>query len=378
MSRDDMTTERLEAELRDVFAHQADSVDTRPRPFTGTAAAGNVATLEISDDLAERRRFSRPRAFAAGVSVLATAAAVALFVANLSPSATHKPQPTASAARVLGALDKTVSKGSFVAKYSFNEKLGTTPNSTTPCTPVHFSPSAGATPDSAAACPAGPAAAPSVNGTATINVDPVSVASTLYISNITGPIAISADARSVKDTNGVGADQVTNTWGIPQFIAQAIGSLGNREGAVSALTLASPFGYLAMTDDAVQGAKPVGQQVVAGNRLMLFDVFMTPDQMASINVSSDNEAQAIRVALDEMKQEGYTGTDMRVGIATDGLIHYAVATARFADHGTVTLTTELSSFGCQAEAAVKNEPVAKVCGVSVTVPNHVASKTPTT
>jgi hypothetical protein len=382
MSRDDMTTERLEAELRDVFAHQADSVDIRPRPFTGPTAAAHVATLEVSDDLAERRRFSRPRAFAAGVSVLATAAAIALFVANISPSATHKPVPTGSAARVLSALNKTKSQGSFVAKYSFKEVTGTPSRPASKCQAVGTAgPPDGAhttTPAAAPACPASNEAAPAVNGTAWINVNPVSVSSTLYIAGITGPILIHADEKSVSDTSGVGPDQSTSQAALPDFVFRANSTLKTREGSVSLLTLASPFGYLAMTDDAVQGAKPVGQQKIGNTRLMMFDVFMTPAQMASINVSSDEEAQAIRKALANLKNEGYVGTNMRVGIANDGLIHYAVATATFADHGTVTLTTALSDFGCEARAALKNEPVTKACGVPVAVPPRIDSKTPTT
>jgi hypothetical protein len=379
MSRDDQTMERLEAELRDVFAHQADSIDTRPRPFAGPSAFANVATLEVADDLAARRRFSRPRAFAAGVSVLATAAAIALFVANVSPTATHNQTPTPSAARVLSALNKTVSQGSFVAKYSFAEHVGASSTPWTACGSAASPPLGDTTPATAPACAAKVGAAPAVNGTATINVNPVSVSSTLYIAGITGPIVIQADDATVSDTSGVGANQQTIKTALPDFVYRANSTLNTREGSVSLLTLASPFGYLALTDDAVRGAKPVGEQEVEGNRsVMLFDVFMNPQQMASIKVSSEAEAQAIRSALSSLKNEGYLGTDWRVGIGSDGLIHYAVATATFTDHGTVTLTATLSDFGCEAQAALKSEPVSKLCGVPVTVPKHVDSKTPTT
>jgi hypothetical protein len=385
MSRDDFTPYDLEATLRDVFAHQAESVETPHIPFR--AGDDSVAAIELTDELSQRRRSSRSRMFAAGASVLATAAAVILVIVSITPSTTHPQTP--SEARVLAALNATTNKGSFVATYTIAEKPGRSRTATAGlCGKAAIAGSPPAvyrrgpvmtTPSAAPDCGYERTLGPKLTGTSTVSVDPVSILSTSHIDTISGDITVHADDTNVTDTNGVAPDTNTTTYKLTDFLSAANQTLGAREGSVSIMALASPTGYLTLTDDAARNAKPVGHSTVGGvnpTAVALYESTLTPAEMAEVPGTSKEESRAIHAALDALSPEGYTGTTMRIGVGFDGLVHSVTSTANFTDGGTVTLAATFSNFGCEAAASMRHQSVATACAPATTT-TTVASTTST-
>jgi len=191
---------------------------------------------------------------------------------------------------------------------------------------------------------------------------------------------VHADDTNVTDTNGVAPDTNTTTYKLTDFLSAANQTLGAREGSVSIMALASPTGYLTLTDDASRNAKPVGHSKVGGvnpTAVALYESTLTPAEMADVPGTSKEESRAIHAALDALSPEGYTGTTMRIGVGFDGLVHSVTSTANFTDGGTVTLAATFSNFGCEAAASMRHQSVAIACAPATTT-TTVASTTSTT
>ena len=93
------------------------------------------------------------------------------------------------------------------------------------------------------------------------------------------------------------------------------------------------------------GSEAAWQAANRGVKVTLYEVTLTPDQMANPPGATAEELKTIAAAHSQLTAEGYTGTTMRIGIGDDGLIHEVTSITNFKDGGKVTLTATFSNFG---------------------------------
>jgi hypothetical protein len=169
---------------------------------------------------------------------------------------------------------------------------------------------------------------------------------------------------------------------LPGFAGLVEGTLGQREGAMAMLGMASPNGFLDLSQDAVTGAAQVGSGTVDGTPVTEYDVSIDLAQLAQAEGASDAETQAITSAVGLLDHEGYTGTKVDVAIDGAGFIREVKPVAMFSDGGTVTLDATFSNFGCAGTVLMPGQQgstsTTTACSSPDTTSTTVASSTTTT
>jgi hypothetical protein len=317
---------------------------------------------------------------------------------------------------VLSALSTTTASGNFAFAYSLTETAPAAPaalaspssTTTTPCpTPVYngtatFQTNTAhigtvptdvgvATTDTAP--PASESSPPpiphncvvparqpqdvSVSGQGTIDVSPMAMAASADVSNF-GTLAIRVDGTDVWELSA-GDDRPTPNPGdngpgqdLSSFAGLVEGTLGQREGAVAMLGMASPSGFLDLSQQAVTGAAQVGLGVVDGTAVTEYDVSIDLAQLAQVSGITPEEATTIGDAVSLLNQLGYTQTTVKVGIDGAGFIREVTPVARFSDGATVTLDATFSDFGCAGTVLMPGQS-----GSSTPAPGCVSPDSPT-
>jgi hypothetical protein len=233
--------------------------------------------------------------------------------------------------QVLTALSTTTDSGSFTFTYSLSAN--------------------GATDNGGSADSETPVA-----GMGTINTDPTAMAAYAAVGGTPGQgldVSVRVDgtnywevgsadyqpAPAADDSAGPGSP-------LPGFAGLVESTLGQRDGAVAMLGMASPSGYLDLTLPSIAGATESGTGTVDGVPVTEYDVTVDPAQLATSAGTTSAEASAIHDALGVLNSQGYRGTTVRVGVDASGFIRQATSTATFSDGGTVVLTATFSDFGC--------------------------------
>jgi hypothetical protein len=225
----------------------------------------------------------------------------------------------------------------------------------------------------------GPIVGPAIEGSGTIKLYPLSIDTVIARSG--EQIVVHADDTSVSE--GIAGSDPTR-YSLSDFVRLAVQSLGVREGSVAMISLASPTGYLDLTEQQAAGATPVGTHTVDGVKVSLYEVTLAPDHMANPAGASPEELRTIQDALKRLAGEGYTGTTVRIGIGDDGLIHSVTSIANFKDGGKVTLTATFSNFGKAApDSTTTTEPTSDTTtpttsAVIIPLPAPLPTKTVTT
>ncbi|MGQ0823600.1 MAG: hypothetical protein ACT4OX_00980 [Actinomycetota bacterium] len=394
----DHVGDELERSLRDVLAHQADSVaeyDTLAVPAVEMADLTQLAS----------HRVSRVKMLG-GTGAVMTAAAIALVLYALGGPNTPPPTPDPGS-EVLGALAQTTNAGNFAVTYEIEEAATATPPTTAPTcgeivaqytrdteqrqqeyelgatetaktVPVESGStgvlgpdgtrldSLAQVPDSCSA--ATPIAGAKVTGSGIINVEPLAAA-TESTSDRFAHVTVYANAGEVwLEPTGAPAQYMT----LSAFASTVEAFLGYREAPVAMLGLASPTGYLTLTRDQAGGARALGTSEVSGMAITEYEVDLSPEQMRSVPGTSTEQAQTINAAIDSLLAQGYTGTTMRIGIGEDGYIHSATSTAKFEDGGSVRLTASFSKFGCAGTVTL---PSGETSGNSATCDDQQTAET---
>lgn len=144
----------------------------------------------------------------------------------------------------------------------------------------------------------------------------------------------------------VATDATASGTGLPQFAGITEGTLGNRQGAVAMMGMASPTGYLDLVQPAISAATETGTGSVDGVPVTNYRVANDLSQLAGAAGTSAAEAQTITAALGVLKGQGYVSNAAVVSIDAAGFIRQVRSTDTFADGGTVTLLATFSNFGC--------------------------------
>ena len=302
------------------------------------------------DDVVDRGR-RRPNGRRAGFVVAlalclaAVTAPIALALSSSGPAAVvasrghhHSAHPQLAqgpaAHSVLSALSTTTDSGSFQFTYALSSTPPTSASSDSGETAVAGSGTIDTNPTAMAASAAVGSANPQVSGNGLdvgVRVDGTDYWEVGYSDNGLTPVA----------NDGTQTGQTLSS-----FAGLVESTLGQRDGAVAMLGMASPSGYLDLTLPSISGATPDGTGTVDGVAVTDYDVTVDPSQLATSPGTTPEEATTIDNAVAVLDQQGYTGTTVVVGIDAGGFIRQAVSTTRFSDGGTSVLTATFSDFGC--------------------------------
>ncbi len=247
--------------------------------------------------------------------------------------------------KVLQALSATIDSGSFTVSYALTPATtpGVAPTTTTtrpPCQGVSLTQSC-----SGLVGGSNPLGS-TVTGTATVDTAPFAMRADSNVSNF-GQVTLWVDDTSVWESTDSGTGNP-----LSDFAGLVEGTLGQRQGALAMLALASPTGYLTLDQNAVTGATPVSTGVVDGSPVTVYRVTLDPAQQGTIPGTSPEEAKAITAALALLATQGYTASSVDVSIDAAGYIRQTVSAANFADGTSMQMDSTFSAFGCSGTVSI--------------------------
>jgi hypothetical protein len=289
--------------------------------------------------------------------VLAVAACVTLIGVPVGLLAASGPAPAPQASpphhvtvsggvakrSVLAALSATTDSGNFDFTYQLNESpyQSTTAVEGPSCSGV--------------SCPPAPTSqSTEVQGSGTINTDPMGMTASAAISTngVSGlQVGVRVDPTTVwevsytdnqltPDANDGSGQELSGFAGLVE------GTLGQREGAVAMMGMASPTGYLDLAEPAVSSTTEVGTATVDGVAVTQYRLAIDPASLATAPGVSPDEQSAIDAAIQTLISQGYQTISDLVSIDASGFIRESVSTVTFGDGGTVTLDAHFLNFGC--------------------------------
>lgn len=319
---------------------------------SGAERPSDEADLWLEEGAAASRTGSRRRR--TGL-VLAVAACVALIGVPVGLLAASGPQPAPQASpphhvtvsgglakrSVLAALSATTDSGSFAFTYQLNESPYQSSTAGLGCLANSCSPGA-------------VAQSTEVQGSGTINTDPMAMAASAAISSngVSGlQVGVRVDPTTVWEVaytdNGLTpAASDGSGQDLPGFAGLVESALGQRAGAVAMMGMASPTGYLDLGEPAVSSATEVGTATVDGVAVTQYKLAIDPGSLATAAGTTTEEQNTIRAAMQTLTSEGYQTIHDLVSIDASGFIRESAATVTFSDGGTVTLDAHFSNFGC--------------------------------
>jgi hypothetical protein len=247
---------------------------------------------------------------------------------------------------VLAALSATTDSGNFSFTYDLSESSGTSTQTPIPSCPAE---PAGSVPT----CDPQSSPNTSVQGSGTINTNPMAMAASAQINGQSGlQVGVRVDPTTVWEVsstdNGL-TPQATDSGGgqsLPDFAGITESTLGSREGAVAMMGMASPTGYLDLVQPAISGAAEVGASTVDGVAVTQYELAIAASSLSTAPNVTSEEASTINAAVALLTQEGYTNIRDLISVDASGFIRESSSTVSFADGGTVTLDAHFSSFGC--------------------------------
>lgn len=133
---------------------------------------------------------------------------------------------------------------------------------------------------------------------------------------------------------------------ISGFASITESTIGNREGAIAMLGLASPTGYLDLYQQDITGAAQGGTTTVDGDPVTTYQVAVDPTQLTNEPNVTPEEVATETAAVSVLDAAGYTGTTDAVSIDASGFIREVDSVAHFSDGGTVVLDVILTNIGC--------------------------------
>ncbi len=376
--------------------------------WLGEGAAGDPGALR--DDARPPR--SRPRhsrrAVTATVAVVTCMAAVGVplglvltadgGIPAAAPATHHHLSTGPAKQQVLSALSATTDAGSFDFTYAMSQTAATTPASTTTTTTTcRTEPAPGVNRSGSSSPSAAVYLAPStgaviqvcsgtgqetendrnrnvVSGSGVINTNPTGMLASTSLG-----ITVRIDGTTVwegsSDSLAPGTGQAGGGTPLAQFASLVQGTLGTRAGAAAMIGMASPTGYLDLSQQAVDAADQVGTGTVDGMPVTYYQVTLDPTALAEAPGITAQEATAIGNALKLLHAQGLQTLQDKIGIDGSGYIRSTTSVATFADGGTVALATTFSDFGCAGTVLMPGQQGSATPPVNCTSPD---TWTPTT
>jgi hypothetical protein len=328
-------------------------------------------------------------AAAVAVCLVVVAVPVSLALSGSSPPASHQAADkivegthlgtTAGGATVLAALSATTDAGNFNFTYDLTGQAPTSPTPTTTtqiCNPV-MTPVTGEQGQATSVGPGSvvvepdirppasggstggtvcegvaqdPIANVPVTGSGTINVNPTAVVTSAAVGTGLNVVVRVSSTQYWEDSGQASLAPPDDSNSSQQPISGAAGlvegTLGDREGGVAMMGLASPSGYLDLYQSEVTTAADLGPSTVDGVPVTVYEVQVTPAQEGQVVGASPEEQTTITQALTLLQSQGYTGSTVKISIDGEGYVRQSDTTANFSDGGSVNLTATFSNFGC--------------------------------
>ncbi|MGH9016858.1 MAG: hypothetical protein ACRDY1_03835 [Acidimicrobiales bacterium] len=293
------------------------------------------------------RRTGVVAAAVAVVAVVAVPVGVALTGSPTQPTAQAHKHGKADTSKTLGsgpaehqvlnALSATTDAGNFDFTYTLSTTAATEPTTTA------TQPGAG---EANASTPVAGAGIDDTNpqgmlvnatlGNGGLQVSLRVDSTTLYEDLSSLETGLAPPANQAGDTG----QQISSFAGITES------TIGNREGAIAMLGLASPTGYLDLYQQDIEGAAQGGTTSVDGDPVTTYQVAVDPNQLADEPNATSEEIATETAAVSVLQGAGYTGTTDAISVDASGFIREVDSVAHFSDGGTVVLDITLTSIGC--------------------------------
>jgi hypothetical protein len=262
-----------------------------------------------------------------------------------------------AAHQLLSALNATTDSGNFEVSYTFGGQASGAP-ATTPTTTCTTPSGLGSAPVDCAS--SGALGDQPVTGNATVDVQPFAMVATSDVSGL-GTVVLRDNGTDVWEEGGgnYGLSPGSTDSGpgslLTGFASLVEGTLGARQGALAMLGLASPTGYLSLDPTETNHANLVGTDTVDGVTVNVYQIFITPAQGGQVPGLTTQEQQATSDALAVLRNQGYTGSTVRISVDSAGFIRRTQTTDHFADGSTMTSEAEFSDFGCASTVVMPGQ-----------------------
>jgi hypothetical protein len=196
------------------------------------------------------------------------------------------------------------------------------------------------------------APSPRVQGAGVINTNPLGMVASANIASGLD-VSVRVDGTDVYEGSSgetglspQASDASASGSSLPGFASITESTLGDREGGVAMMGMASPTGYLDLIQPAITAAAKTGTGTVDGTPVITYQISNNLDQLASAAGTTSAESQTISAALALLKAQGYTSNTAMVSIDKAGFIRQVKSTDGFTDGSSVTLEATFSNFGC--------------------------------
>ena len=227
---------------------------------------------------------------------------------------------------------------------------------------------------------------PEVKGGGIINTSPAAMVASAHIGNGLD-VSVRVDGSTVYESgsNDTGlAPQGANTGptggsgaSIPAFAGLTESTLGNREGAVAMMGMASPTGYLDLVQPSIGAATQTGTSTVDGVSVTIYTVANDVSKLPTAPGVSSAESQALTEALGVLKTQGFVANTSVISVDGAGFIRKVISTDTFSDGGSVTLSTIFSNFGCAGTVLMPGQSGSGVPPANCTSPDNPSAPTTT-
>ena len=228
------------------------------------------------------------------------------------------------------------------------------------------------------------AANPLVQGGGVINTNPLGMVASANIGNGLD-VSVRVDGTDVYEgaSSDTGlapqaSDASASGTSIPGFASITESTLGEREGAVAMMGMASPTGYLDLIQPAISAAAKTGTGSVDGTPVTIYQISNNLDQLASAAGTTGAESQTITAALALLKTQGYTSNSVIVSIDNAGYIRQVKSTDTFTEGSSVTLQATFSNFGCAGTVLMPGQTGSDTPPTGCTSPDGPTSSPKTT
>lgn len=230
-----------------------------------------------------------------------------------------------------------------------------------------------------------------VTGSGVIDTSPMAMVVSAQIGSAADPdtglqVAVRVDSTTVYENLGdldpslapPASDAGVSGTPIDGFASLTESTLGNREGAVAMMGMASPTGYLDLAQSDITSADQTGTSTVDGVPVTMYKVTENPADVENSPGVSQEESTTIADAMNVLNQAGYSGTTVDVAVDGSGYIRQATSTTSFADGGTVVLEASFSNFGCAGTVLMPGQTGATSPPSGCTTPDNGTSPAPPT
>lgn len=158
-------------------------------------------------------------------------------------------------------------------------------------------------------------------------------------------------------TGGSGTAGVSGGSSLSGFVSLVEQALGQREGAIAMLALASPEGFLGVAARDVTAAKETGTSTLNGIPVTDYTLTLDLAQLLSAPGLTADEATTLEQAYALLAGQGLSAQTVKLAIDSSGFVLQAISTTSFTGGGKVTLEGTFTPLpGCTSQVQSSGSP----------------------